>query len=360
VRAFLGVFALQLFAAPPLPFVVRFDNFPFILFIESVANVSALYSAGGRSDAITADLLAHSFLLVARQPVQEAMIGAFALIDRAKILNAFGSSPPLFDPTSPVADEALAFFHLAIWHAPALPQLVAATGRSNAFIFALISSAKVQFEKSRVLAVIFSVVLQLLAVPEACQSLNDPLPSNDGSYADFLLTVCTEVCPPALWVPFGRIFHTLAPALRTVTGTTATAVIAFFARIADSGDEAHWVWIEAFARIVQKRVDPSTKFRAAIFKARALFESFEGSTQARVGPSAEIILRFVRAAATGKAAQKIDATLLFPEVEDFPRKPTVVTAETLQEWAAWLDELFAKAFQSEIAQLRELRYRREE
>jgi hypothetical protein len=293
------------------------------------------------------------------------MKAAFQFVNPSKLLNAFASRPPLFDPTSPVSDQALAFLHMALTGGPQFAECVASTGHSNPFIFSLATAVSLQIERdeqSHILPVLLSSILQLVAIPEVCTNLNASLPANTesrfrGSYADVLLGACTSVCPLSLWSQFGRIFHTLAPFLSNVTPDTVSAIMVFFTTIAASENPAQSVWFEAFARLVQA---PSTSpnFRAQIFTSRHLFVPFEGSTEARVGPAAAIVLRFTNAAQTKAGARAIDVASIFPEIEQFLRKPLVLTTEMEKEWIAFLDELFVNAFHDEINEIRKLRRKR--
>jgi hypothetical protein len=356
VHAFLGVFSLHHFAVPALPFVVRFESFPFVLFIESVAQVSAQYLAGGCSDRVIAELLANSFTLIARQAQGESIQDTYHLIDPSKLLNAFASSPPLFDNSSPIADAAFAFFFVSLRCHPRFAGVVAKSGRANAFISALALSAAAHFEDnmhSPILSFLLSSILCLLAVPEVAARLNDPV---DGapphwSHADLVLVVCAKVCTEKLRVPVGRIFRALAPSLSSVASSTALAVIACFATIAGAGDRALSRWTEAFAMLVQRPSPRSPEFRAEIFAARELFVPLAGSEDARVAAAAAIVLRFVAAAGSREGARTIDISALWPADEPAARPHAGGPAASAHEWALWTRELFASTFARELKEL---------
>jgi hypothetical protein len=346
VHAFLGVFSLQLFAVPALPFVVRFEGFPVLLFIESVAQVSAQFLAKGCSDQVIAELLANSFILIARQPQDQAMRDSLVLTNPAKLLKAFASSPPLFDATCPIADEALAFFYVSLCCHPNFASHVATSGEVNTFIASLAFSASRHVDEngySPIVAIHFSSILHLLAFPDVALRLNSPVDgtSSHGSYADLLLGACAKACTEELQVIVGRVFHTLAPSLSSVTSSTAQALLAAFAWIIDAGGRALPLWAEAFALIVQRHSPYSPEFRSEIFAAQQLFARLKDSAK---GPAVATVLRFITAAGSQENAATADDDTPLPAPEPF-------TESSAAEWTLCIDELFAQAFARELKEL---------
>jgi hypothetical protein len=297
-----------------------------------------------------ADLLVNSFILISRHPTKQVMRDTYAAVNPARLLNAFSSSPPLFDSTSPISEEALAFFHLSVCLHPQLASLVATTNQSNTFIVSLATTAAHHFAKSGyspILAILFSSILQLLAVSDAAIRLNDEIPGFRSSYANRLISLCTQVCTRELRIAFGRILRAISPYLSSVTSETAEEVLSLFETIVIDGDKAVLIWTEAFALLVQQESPGSPEFRAQIFAEREVFARLEGQEESRLKLAVGIILQFIAAVGTEKSE-------VFPQVELFQLHPTVITTETASEWTVWINELFVRAFVNELRELDEI------
>jgi hypothetical protein len=369
-RAYLAGVSVDLFADPPLRLRQPQEQFPFLIFIESLAAVSSQFQAGGRKDPVITDLLANSFLLIARQRHRFDLQQGLSRADATVLLKGFAlsnDSLPIFDATSPIRDEANVFLETALLASPTLAALVSEKRYSNGFIRSLLATSEVAAETRipHIRTVLLSNILHIVAIESGARIINETAGPAEGSFADLVLNTLVRVCPPKLWAAAGRIFHAMAPFLSSVSVATAKTFTEFFKRIVAAGDQALGVYVEGFALLAQTGLCPT--FLAEIVRAKVIFAGLETNTVGRIAPAAQIIARYVGAVEQQKAAgaklqgaiSKVDVSALFSEIVLFARRHDLHTVEGLRVSDSWVDDLVLRRFERERVVLNDIGKRKE-
>jgi hypothetical protein len=259
---------------------------------------------------------------------------------------------PLFDPTSSVAEEALAFLYAAC--GPALASLIGEKKYSNRFIQSLVSAADRALESDTpyVRVAVLSVLVRIVAAEPSASNLNDPVGTGDGSFGDLLLNGLIRVSTRRLWGSFGRVFHAAAPSLSSILPATAKAVLQFFREVVDAGDATAVLFVEAFALCVQ--VGRCRALLVEIFRAREVVAGLVGG--GRIPAARAIVERFADAVEEeqdenggkiARAVAAVDKAALFPDVELFPRRAYEISIDTHRAVEQWIDGLIARKFARE-------------
>jgi hypothetical protein len=259
--------------------------------------------------------------------------------------------------------------------------LIASEGFSNSFVFHLIHSAELVFEREGFCylhSILLSVILLIVVDQEAAIALNAPRTEAFaarfiaplGSYVDLLLGVLLNICEDdAFWPSLVCILHMIAPSISIVSIGVASAILSLFEKVVERKAELIPLFLEAFASILQRNQSESNGFLVAFFPKYALFKKLIASTH-RSGRALAVILVFLseeRKVAKSSKQQalpsdelarllaSVDADAVFPEKQVFSRHPHTVGGEMERTWAEWADLLFYRSFDIELKRLQKFK-----
>jgi hypothetical protein len=369
LNALVRVFSVGALASPPRFVALPLIGFPFAKLITNVANVSFRYLEqvhAGKTDQFTVPLLKSGFTLCVQLFDRADFRSAFSEIKRQRLVRSFALSAvgvPVFEPLSPLANEAVSFLYTALVLQPSIPQFLAVHLYSNTFVFYLISAAELVFEKSGfsfVHTLLFSSIIRIVAEPKAAAALNAPRAHDlqfafqppPGSYGDLLLNIAVHVCQSeGAWTWAARIFHAIAPFISHVSLQTGFGVLSLFEQASAADSSAMALFLDGFAAVVQRSQPPENGLIVAIFQRARTFRTLKVPQSS--GRALGVILAFLMVARKlARAEQKsiltaeeaaqlfaqIEIAKSFPQTQAFTRKEPEL-ADRLPGWREWSDNL---------------------
>jgi hypothetical protein len=377
-HAFLGVISSDFFAWTPVvrpTFELLLPDFDLLRFLRSVCQISRHYS----EDSSVLGLLKVCFALLTHIFTVSGVRQAFSELTPELLLGAFAvsrESATIFHPTSTISAEAVSFLFMASVSNSGFVSVVASRGYSNLFIYNLLYTGQLVYERVRYChthSILLSIILVFVQNPVIAENLNAPFAEPfhcafripTGSYADFMLNIILNICSEEqFWPSVVLIFRFIAPYVTEFSVATAGNVLVLFETLTIKQHHLVRLLLEAFADILLQRV---TGFSIALAYKTALFKRLEVDDPRCAQPLTAIRGYLVNAGRAIKASGKkrlthdeLRAVLGQLQCENAERPPgrkrfEAFRGEIEKTWGEWTDTLFIRSFWLEIQKMEELK-----
>jgi hypothetical protein len=345
-----------------------------------IANQHLKNLEAGKDDDDVLGLLSNTFAFLSRLFLVKGFRVVFERLPPEMALSGLSlgpKEPPLFEAGGPISSEASSFLYTIALFNPAFVKKVGADGYSNTFIFNLVLSAQLTFEKLGFCyhhSVLISIILLLLADPVAAGHLNEPFteqftagyrPPRGGSYADLLLDVLVNVCrQPAFWPSLVSVFHMIAPHVTSFLVLTGDKILELFEKIIEKEKGLVPFVLEGFAAIVQCPDNEKNGFLVAFLQKTAWLKHLEFPDPKSTKALAIVVNYLRRVTKEMKVLNKTQVTRaelpeLFARIripegdrQTFTKHTHVFGGEMEKTWVEWTDLLFVRSFREEVQLMR--------
>ncbi|KAK8894417.1 hypothetical protein M9Y10_022851 [Tritrichomonas musculus] len=374
---------------PKPHFLIEMPEFPFTDFLKSMCIVATKYhlnSYQNINENETFSLLQNCLGFIIQLFNSEPLATAFSQVDPLILLQAFilkdtPEAQLLFHPSDLLANETLTFLYTALCYQPNLSLIIANEGLANKFIFTLIEALQLTFESVGVCylhSIIISTILLLVSDETIASLLNNPFNQNfvksqfrphSGSYADVLLEVLFNLCDSSSYnfaPAVAAVFQMIVPQVQSFSIFTAEKIINLFDNaIKAENQKLIELLLEAFAEIVQNKINNENLVPTMIIKNASLFqnlkenEKFEFSTN-----SLDIIFTFISYINDKLSNENLDikailespdVSKIFTNVVSFMKHPQILNEEITASWTEWSLISFKKSFEKEFERFNSLK-----
>jgi hypothetical protein len=373
-------FASSMLVRPTFRFsLIGFD---YGRFLRSVCQISYRYLeslAGGNFDFILSDLLRNCFAFCTHIFVLPEVRESFAGIEASLLLKAFtisSQSTTIFHPSSPFVDEAISFLYMSLISNPKFLDLVASSGYSNHFIYHLLFTGQLVYEKigsCYTHSVLLSILIALVNLQTVAEKLNEPFREpfgslfkvESGSYADLLLNILLNICTDSQFSPsIVLVFDMIAPHLTDLSIATAGRLLSLLHTISVTQKRLVPLLLEGIADTLHSHF---TGFSVAITHETMFFRNLRVGDPRSEKALAAIYAYLVAAARVIMESNKekltnselmivLESIQLSERVEvREKRHPNKFEGELEKRWGEWKDLLFIRTFREEIQKMQVFR-----